>query len=86
MQHRIVFREITENDLNRDCPFMPEENEFEMHLGALANDAEWLEGVTVVHRDGSHAIVVTTDATLDVLKERLIPLLQNHWAYLRIVH
>lgn len=63
---------------------MPEEHEFEMHLNALANDSELLEGVNGVRREGSHVIVITTDATLDVLKERLIPLLQNHWAYLRI--
>lgn len=84
MQHRVVFREITREDLDRHCPFMPEEQEFEMHLNALAQDAEWLEGVTEVRSDGSHAIVVTTDATLDLLKERLVPLLQDHWAYLRI--
>lgn len=84
MKHRILFREITPEDLDRYCHFMSEEHEFEMHLGALANEVAWLEGVTEVIRDGSYAIVVTTEATLDVLKERLVPLLQSHWAYLRI--
>ena len=84
MEHRLEFREINGEDLDSHCRFMPEEHEFEMHLNALANDAEWLEGVTEVRRDGSHAIIVTTDATIDMLKERLVPLLQNHWAYLRI--
>lgn len=84
MQHRVVFREITLEDIDRHCRFMPEEHEFEMHLGALAHDAARLEGVTEVSRDGSHAIFVTTDATLEVLKEKLVPLLQNHWPYLRL--
>ncbi|WP_144409234.1 hypothetical protein [Pseudoxanthomonas suwonensis] len=84
MQHRVVFREITNDDFDHHCHFMPEEHEFEMHLNALAHDAEWLEGVTEVRRDGSHAIIVKTDATLGLLKERLVPLLQNHWAHLRI--
>lgn len=84
MEHRVEFREITPTDLDRHCRFMPEEHEFEMHLNALANDAEWLEDVTGVRRDGSHAIVITTEATLETLKQRLIPILQNHWAYLRI--
>ena len=83
MQYRVVFREITPNDLDRNCLFMPEDHEFDMHLMAIAQEASWLEGVTEVHRDGSHAIVVTTDAELDVIKERFVPLLQNHWAHLR---
>lgn len=84
MQHRIVFREITREDIDMHCRFMPEDHEFEIHLNALANDVEWLAGVTEVSREGSNVIVVTTDATLDILKERLTPLLQSHWAYLRI--
>lgn len=84
MEHRFTFREISPADLDRHCYFMPEEHEFEMHLNALADDAEWLEDVTGVRHDGSHAIVITTEASLETLKERLIPLLQNHWPYLRI--
>lgn len=84
MEHRVVFREIKPGDLDRHCHFMPEEQEFELHLSALAHDTEWLEDVTGVRRDGSHAIVITTEAPLETLKERLIPLLQDHWAYFRI--
>lgn len=84
MRHRIGFREITPKDLDRHCHFMPEDHEFEMHLGALANEALWIEGVSTVDRDGSHAIMFTTEATEEVLKQRLIPLLQRHWAFLRI--
>lgn len=84
MHHRVVFREITCDDLDRHCRFMPEEHEFEMHLRALAQDAAWLEGVAEVHREGSHAIVVATDAPLEVMKERFIPILQSHWAHLRL--
>lgn len=84
MHHRVVFREITREDLDRNCHFMPEEHEFEMHLVALAQDAERLEGVIEVHRDGSHAIVVETDAPLEAMKERFVPLLQHHWAKLRL--
>ena len=84
MKHRILFREITREDLDRHCHFMPEDHEFEMHLDALANEALWIEGVSAVDRDGSHAIVVTTEATEDFLKQQFIPLLQRHWEYLRI--
>ena len=84
MRHRIAFREITPEDLDRHCPFMPEPHEFDMHLAALAHEALWVEGVSSVERDGSHAIVVDTDSSEDVLKQRLVPLLQHHWASLRI--
>ena len=84
MEHRIVFREITARDIDRHCHFLPEEGEFERHLYALTQEARYLDGVTDVRSDGSHAIVVTTDETLDELKQKIIPLLQRHWAYLRI--
>lgn len=84
MEHRVKFRKLTLKDLGRDCRFVPDEDEFEMHSNALVNDVEMLEGVTGLRSDGPHAIVITTDDTLDVLKQRLSPLLQNHWAYLRI--
>ena len=84
MQYRFLFREITQADLDKHCPFMPDEHEFEMHLIALSQEALWLQGVTEAHRDGSHAVVVTTDETLEEIKDRFIPLLQNHWAHLRI--
>lgn len=83
MQYRIVFRAITEKDLSKDCLFMPHPQDFEMHLTSLAQDAQWLGGVTEVHLDDSHSIVVTTDATLAEMKERFIPILQNHWGHLR---
>lgn len=84
MLYHFVFREITSDDLDNHCHFMPEEHEFEMHMEALAHDIEWLEGVTVVRRDGSHGISVEADTARDLLKKQLVPLLQNHWAYLRI--
>ena len=31
MQHRIVFREITREDIDMHCRFMPEDHEFEGH-------------------------------------------------------
>lgn len=84
MKHRIIFREISHQDLDKQCIFMPEEHDFEIHLEALVNDIKQLECVTDAHRDGSHAIMVVTSSTLDALKKNLIPFLQHHWAYLRI--
>lgn len=85
MQCRIVFREITQKDLDRHCLFMPDPQDFEMRLTNLAQrqDAQLLEGVTEVHHDDSHSIVVTTDATLAEMKERFTPILQKHWENLR---
>lgn len=84
MKYIFVFREITNDDLDTYCRFMPEEHEFEAHINALAHDIEWLEGVTEVRRDGSHTISIETDTGHDLLKRQLVPLLQNNWAYLRI--
>ncbi len=84
MLYRVVFREITQEDLDRNCPFVPEAHVFEMYLEAVVHDASCLDGVTEVYRDGSHAIVLTTDAALDVIKERFTPILQDHWAHLRM--
>lgn len=84
MQHRIVFQEITRQDINTSCRYMPPKDEFAIFFSAFANDVERLQGVTEVIRDGTHAIVVKTDATLDVLKEWLVPLLRHYWERLRI--
>lgn len=50
----------------------------------LGDSVRWLEGVSDVRRDGSHAMLVNTDALIGLLKEQLVQLLQHHLEYLRI--
>ena len=85
MEFRAVFRELASSDVSRDCPYMPEPGEFELHFRAIAQDVSALEGVSVVSRQDERTLIITTDGLdLEALKSGLKPVLQCHFQYARL--
>ncbi|SON49355.1 hypothetical protein [Vibrio tapetis] len=40
MNFKLGVREITESDIKADCPFMPEKEDFPMHVAAFVEDID----------------------------------------------
>lgn len=57
MQYQFSIRKITESDLNVYRPFMPENEHYEMHLSAFAEDIESLEFVTELRQNDNNFII-----------------------------
>lgn len=85
MKCKISFRELNEEDLSIECPFLPEADEFEMSLQAIAHEVKELAGVTDLSaHEGNDLTLTVQDLDVKTLKAELKPLLQHHFQYLRI--
>ncbi len=82
MHYNIIFKKVT--DISRECPFLPDEEQFEIHLSAIVEDIKTINGVSSVNLllDGSVSIV-TTGITQKFFEEQLKPFLSEHFCYLR---
>lgn len=85
MQHRFTFRRTTQADVNWASDAAPDDEQFEFRMEAMASDAQWIEGVTESRRVGQFEIMISSHEELEVVKEKLVPLLRHYWDYLRIV-
>jgi hypothetical protein len=85
MRYRIEFKQITGQELDNHCPFVPDDREYGSGFLSIMNDATWINGVSGVIRDGANAIVVTSDSSLEELKADFVPTLQRNWARLRAI-
>ena len=85
MDFRLFLREIDLSDIGRDCRYLPDEGEFEMHYQAIADDIATIAGVTsATTSEGNQIHIHTVDADLETLKIELKPFLLHHFQYLRI--
>ncbi len=85
MNYRVSFREILLSDINLQCPFMPEPEEYEIHFQAIAQDLASLEGVINISSEADRILFITTNSlSLKALKAGLKPILQNHYQYIRM--
>ena len=85
MRYQILFREIDQSDINRECPALPEPEDFEMHLRAFIQDIIGLPGITDVStREGNNLAVTTQGVDLQTLKAELKPLLRHYFQCLRV--
>lgn len=78
MRFELKIRKIEEQDIARDNPFPPDEDEYEMYLVALYEDISRLEGVSKVERNASIFSIETSNAMLSselkqLLKQALTP-------------
>lgn len=86
MKYQITFREINELDINSECRYLPDFDEFVLHVQAITEDINGLFGVINVDTHEQNRIIVTTqDIDLENLKLQLKPLLTKHYEYIRIV-
>ena len=54
-------------------------------MEAMASDAQWIEGVIHSQRVSQFEIMITSQEDFDVVKKKLVPLLQLYWDDLRII-
>ena len=85
MNYRLVFRKITAQDINASCPFLPGDEEYDIHFDAIVGDIETIDGVISVDllADGS-VRVFTADMAMETLKKQLKPFLSQHFIFLRL--
>lgn len=80
----LSFRQIEQSDVDRDCRFLPESHEYEMHLQAIIEDIGALNGVTSVKVDENDIFVNAEHHDMQSFKSVLKPLLQCHYCFLRL--
>ena len=85
MEYRISFRALNTSDINVECPFLPEIDEFEMSFEAMIEDIKGFAGIKAVSaHEGNSLFITAPDIDLQTLKEKLKPHLQQHFQRLRI--
>ncbi len=57
MQYQLSIRRITESDLSVNRPFMPEYEDYEMHLDALVEDIINFEFVEELNQSGNNLVI-----------------------------
>ena len=72
MNFFVTVRSVDERDINRETPFLPDEEEYEMHLSALREDFSRIAGVSIVERTGSFFRIETANAMLPTDLKRLL--------------
>ncbi|GLP97125.1 hypothetical protein [Paraferrimonas sedimenticola] len=84
MNYKLGLREITESDINIECPFMPEKDDFPMHVAAFVEDIQHLEVVETAVEEG-HSVLINLieGATLEQLRKDCKSVLQAYWGKLR---
>ncbi len=85
MEHRFAFRRTTQADLHWNSKGAPDDEQFEIRMEAMASDAQWIEGVIHSQRVSQFEIMITSQEDFDVVKKKLVPLLQLYWDDLRII-
>ncbi|EIC2574690.1 TPA: hypothetical protein ACX3EK_002627 [Vibrio parahaemolyticus] len=84
MKYRLGLKEITEDDVNAQCPFMPEPEDYQMYVAAFADDFNQLDIVeSAVVENNSVIIKLAEGADIEQLRQVSISIHQNYWDYLR---
>jgi hypothetical protein len=78
MDHILKTREVNESDLRAECPYLPEEGEYETYLSSLADAIEQLECVEETNINGSSIeISVSRNTKFETLHRSVKPLIQG---------
>lgn len=84
MKYRLGLREITEDDIKADCPFMPEPENYEMYVTAFADDFNLLEIVESAFIDNNSVIINLVEGVdIEQLRQASISIHKNYWVKLR---
>lgn len=82
---RVWLRQIELADIGPECPFFPDEGEFERHCDHTRQDIAMIPGVTSVEESGENQIMVSTDGLdLEKFKLEFKPIVQDHFCKLRV--
>jgi hypothetical protein len=84
MNYRLTIRRPDESDLGRDCPYLPDDEEFVNHCEAMLQDIKEIPGVNEAKAEKEDELVLETQFTDSAeLKARLMPLFQREFGYVR---
>jgi len=76
MKFILNVRPFTDNDINLQCPFEPDVDDYEMYLNALVEDIENLDITSNVTLNNSIIeVAVTNQITEKIFKEKLKPII-----------
>ncbi len=80
MKYRLQIRRINESDLGAECPFMPEEDDFEIYLHALIEDVKSIEVVVSVSLDSDCLeIEIKSEDDFNTLRQKTKEILINQF-------
>ena len=84
----LKLRRFEEKDINSECPYMLEEDNFSTHVNAFIDDIENLDGIVeVLYTRNSNVIdiEIQTAVTIDELREDIRAYLPRDICYFRYV-
>jgi len=89
MIYELIIRKFKEDDINQDCPFMPEEDEADLRFHSFIDDLEAIDGVDniVFEYLQSNTICITITSILSEkeLKSKMKVCFSNYICYLRYI-
>lgn len=84
MKYKLGIRKIEESDIGVSCPFMPEPDDFEIHLAAFVDEVGSCELVDqAVEEEGDIVIFLSENSDSEQLRRALLPINQCFWDKLR---
>ncbi|AMX02445.1 hypothetical protein [Microbulbifer thermotolerans] len=84
MKFLLSIRKVVETDLNRDCPFPPDDVEYEAHFEKLISEIESIEEIQSAKRDGNGIYLVSEIPSVPELLSRLKGIFSEEFCYLRL--
>lgn len=85
MSFKLSLRSVQSSDLGWECPFLPEEDDYETYFSAFLQDLQSIEGIELVTvADTSEVTVNAKGLDLTGIKAVLKPLLQHYFQSLRL--
>ena len=85
MKYKLPIRKINESDIGADCPFMPEDDDFDMYLDALKEDIQNLDVViSLIQEDRNLIFEIESELAFPLLHSSIKDLLANqYWTKLK---
>jgi len=82
--YELRVRAFEENDINRECKFMPDHENFQLHLDALIEDISSLKQIAKAENHGSY-ITIETQTELHECLAIMNPVFSSYICKIRYV-
>ena len=63
MRYALTTRPLSANDISKECPYLPEDEDADLHLSALSEDIQSLSAVKSVAKNGFVFTIELNDGT-----------------------
>lgn len=84
MQYNVTIRKLSENDLSAECPFLRDDEELELRLGAFIEDLKAQEKIIDVELNQMVLSIQTTDLSEEDLKSIMEPFFGEYFEFFRL--